>query len=136
MIRNNWSDDSSIQEKWNTLKRALSDAAEADLGHSKRRQPDWFQDNSSKIRSLIEKRNKMYSLWLSTGMQRDKHKFVTARTDARRTIRIAKEEWFMHKAEEAERGRHNGKMLWRCIRDIQRGRRGMVPVRYVQYGEG
>ena len=35
MIRNNWSDDSSIQEKWNTLKRALSDAAEADLGHSK-----------------------------------------------------------------------------------------------------
>ena len=72
MIRNNWSDDSSIQEKWNTLKSALSDAAEADLGHSKRRQPDWFQDNSSKIRSLIEKRNKMYSLWLSTGMQRDR----------------------------------------------------------------
>jgi len=72
----------------------------------------------------------MYILWLSTGMQRDKHKFVTARTDARRAITIAKEEWFMQKAEEAERGRHNGKMLWRCIRDIQRGRRGMVPVRY------
>jgi len=34
MMRNNWSDDSSIQEKWNTLKRALSDAAEADLGEA------------------------------------------------------------------------------------------------------
>jgi len=46
MIRTNWSDDSSIQEKWNTLKSALSDAAEADLGHSERRQPDWFQGSS------------------------------------------------------------------------------------------
>ena len=36
----------------------------------------------------------------------------------------------MHKAEEAERGRHSGKTLWRSIRDIRRDRRGMVHVRY------
>ena len=29
---------------------------------------------------------------------------------------------------EAERGRHGGKVVWHCIRDIQCGRRGLVPI--------
>ena len=33
------------------------------------------------------------------------------------------------KASEAQRSRFGGKVVWRCIRDIQRGRRGLVPVR-------
>lgn len=32
------------------------------------------------------------------------------------------------KAMEAERGKNGGKVVWKCIRDIQRGRRGLVPV--------
>ena len=28
-----------------------------------------------------------------------------------------------------QRGRHGGRLVWRCIRDIQRGRRGLVSVR-------
>ena len=124
-----WNNDSTIQEKWSTLKCALCEAAGTDLGYSNRIQPDWFQDSATKIRPLIEKRNKLYSLWMSTSKERDKRKFVAAHRDAWRAISLAKEEWFSGKAEEAERGRHNGKTLWRCIRDIQKGRRGMVPVR-------
>ena len=44
-------------------------------------------------------------------------------------MRVAKDKWFQRKASEAERGRHGGKLLWKCIRDIQRGRRGLVPTR-------
>ena len=33
------------------------------------------------------------------------------------------------KASEAQRSRFGGKVVWRCIRDIQRGRRGLVSVR-------
>jgi len=56
-------------------------------------------------------------------MERDRHKFAAACSAARKAIRLSKEEWFAHKAEEAERGRHSSKVLWRCIRYIQRGRR-------------
>jgi len=41
-------DDGAIQEKWNALKSALCDGAEANLRHSKRRQPDWLHDSSAK----------------------------------------------------------------------------------------
>ena len=44
-------------------------------------------------------------------------------------MRAAKDKWFQHKAFEAERGRHGGKLVWKCIHDIQRGRRGLVPTR-------
>ena len=30
---------------------------------------------------------------------------------------------------EAERGRQGGKLVWRCIRGIQRGKRGLIPLR-------
>ena len=41
------------------MKGALCEVARADLGYSNRRQPDWFQDSATKIRSLIERRNKL-----------------------------------------------------------------------------
>ena len=44
-------------------------------------------------------------------------------------MRAAKDAWFQHKVLEAERGSNDGKLVWRCIRDIQRGRRGLVPVK-------
>ena len=44
-------------------------------------------------------------------------------------MRTAKNEWFVKKAQEAERGRNGGKLVWRCIRDLQHGRRGLVPTR-------
>ena len=44
-------------------------------------------------------------------------------------MREAKDTWLQHKAAEAERGRHGGKIVWRCIRDIQRARRGLMPER-------
>ena len=76
----------------------------------------------------LEKRNRLYSLWLCTQQQSNQHKFTAACSGARRAMRLAKEQWLSCKAEEAERGRHSGKILWRCIRDIKRGRRDLVPM--------
>ena len=49
--------------------------------------------------------------------------------DARKAVRAAKNAWFQRKALEAEGGKNKGKIVRRCIRDIQRGRRGLVPLR-------
>ena len=44
-------------------------------------------------------------------------------------MRAAKNDWFVKKALEAERGRKSRKLVWKCIRDLPRGRRGMVPTK-------
>lgn len=49
----------------------------------------------------------------------------------RRAVRDAKNGLFLRKAQQAECGKNRGKVVWSCIRDIQRGRRGLVPVRAV-----
>ena len=48
-----------IDEKWNVMKSALCKAAETELGLSSSRQPDWFRDSSTEIRSLEIR----YQLW-------------------------------------------------------------------------
>ena len=71
----------------------------------------------------------MYTMWLSTGQQRIRKKWLGARRVARKAVRRAKNAWFERKAAAAQKGRNKGKVVWRCIRDIQRGRRGLVPMR-------
>ena len=46
-------------------------------------------------------------------------------------MRAAKKVWFQRKAREAERGKNGGKVVWQYIRDMQCGRRGLVPRRTV-----
>ena len=62
-------------------------------------------------------------------MERDRKKFVVARRVARKTVREVKNKWFQTKAAKASAGRNGRKIVWKCIRDIQRSRRGMVPMR-------
>ena len=76
----------------------------------------------------IDERNRLhiYALWLSTGRLRDRKKHAETCRCVRQQVRSAKDAWFQRKAAEAEIGRHGGRLVWRCIRDIQRGRRGLV----------
>ena len=57
----------------------------------------------------------------------DHLKFKRARGDARQAIRKANIDWFKTKAEEAQRERFGGKKVWKLIRDMKCGRRGLVP---------
>ena len=67
-------------------------------------------------------------MYVCIGLERDRKKFTRARSAARRPVRLAKDAWFQRKATEAERGK-SGRLVWQCIRDIQNGRRGLVPFR-------
>ena len=42
---------------------------------------------------------------------------------------MAKNTWFQSKAEEAQKTRFGGKVVWNCIRAMQFGRRGLIPSR-------
>ena len=127
--KRNWMEDHSVEDKWQGLRSALTDAAESVFGFDKRRNPDWFRESTESLEHLLCKRNQLYSKWLSSGRDSDKQKFLSARRSARRSVRAAKNAWFLAKAEEAQKERFGGKRVWQCIHDMQRGRRGPVPTR-------
>ena len=124
-----WPQDGSVEEKWKAIRLALTKAAESVLGSEQRRQPDWFQESKTTILPALEHRNRMYTQWLATGDERDLQKFRSARAEARQAVRTAKNAWFQAKADEAQKGRFSGKRVWKCIRDMQSGRRGLLPTR-------
>ncbi len=61
----------------------------------------------------------------------DWKKFASVRRAARRGTREVKNNWVLKKPEEAQKGRHGWKVVWRCIRDIQHRSRGLVPLKSV-----
>ena len=127
----NWSEDAGVERKWSAVKSALVGAAEEVLGKADRRQPDWFQESAIALQPLLVARNIAYSKWLGSKRAADLGKFRQARSVARRAIRKAKNDWFQGKAEEVEKERFGGKKVWKAIRDMQRGRRGLLPCRAV-----
>ena len=111
------------------MKTALRETAGSVLGSEGRWQPDWFRESEDALRPLFEERKRLHTMWLSTGQQRVRKKWLGARRAARKAMRRAKNAWFERKAAAAQKGRNKGKVVWRCIRDTQRGRRGLVPMR-------
>ena len=128
-IQKEWKSDGTVEEKWNVMKTALCETASSVLGTACKRQVDSFRESDDDLRPLIEERNRLHASWLNTGSHRDKRKIVKARTKARQAVREGKNAWFQVKALEAERRRNNGKGVWKCIRDMQRGRKGLIPTR-------
>ena len=128
-VKESWNSGGSIEEKWKSIKSALCESAELVLGRVKRGNPDWFQESSHLLKPLFEERNRLYTKWLGSGKEDDKKRFLRLRREAKRGTREAKNSWFLRKAAEAQKGQHGGKVVWRCIRDIQRGRKGLVPRR-------
>ena len=114
-----WNQEGSVEEKWTLLKTALTDAAQSTLGTQKRRSPDWFAENSSKLLPLYEQRNKFYLRYINTDSEEDRNNFKRARKEARRATREAKNQRFVMKAKEAQEGRNGGKVVWKYICDIQ-----------------
>ena len=120
-MKEQWNSKGSVEEKWDVMKSALCEAASSILGSARKRQADWFRKNEAVLKALFEESSTLHALWLSTGSERDRKMFAGAHRAARRAVRMAKNAWFQKKASEAERGKNSGKVIWRCIRDMQHG---------------
>ena len=109
---------------------ALLESADELLGYVKSRQPHWFHESADELRPQLLRRNNAYDRWLASGKEEDLMRFKVARNEAR-NIREVKNSWFRAKAQEAEEEQFWGKKVWKCIRDMQFGKRGRVPTRVV-----
>ena len=70
-VSESWMEEGSVSEKWEVLKSAICDEAQKVLGYEDRRQPDWFRESEIALKPLLQERNRLYALWLSTGRERD-----------------------------------------------------------------
>ncbi len=51
-----WVEEGSVSEKWEVLKSALCDEAEAVIDHEDRKQPNWFLESGTVLRPLLKER--------------------------------------------------------------------------------
>lgn len=129
-VEENWGGNGTVEEKWSVIRSALVEAATEVLGHGKKRQPDWFQENEDSLEPFFKRRNHLYSKWLSSNRAPDYRKFVKARQEARKAVREAKNTWFREKSDKAQRGRFGGKEVWRSILDMQHAWRSILDMQH------
>ena len=125
------STEGGVDEKWTAVSGVLIESVTELVGKVKGRQPDWFRESMGTLKHLLQSRNCAYTKWLASKKGDDLERFKQAQIIARRAIRAAKNRWFQEKAEEAEKERFKGKKVWKCIRDMQHGHRGLLPSRAV-----
>ena len=65
-------DSKDIEEKWSVVKAALCEAAQSILGNECSKHPDWFREKAATLKPLLEKRNKLYTKFLSSKKEHDK----------------------------------------------------------------
>ena len=127
-----WKKEENGVRKWEIMRDGMMSAAESVLGWENRRQPDWFRDNITVLQQLITKRNKLFNQWLQTHHHSDRQRYVAQRRAVAKEVKRAKNTWFQQKAWEIERGivkGTSGRGVWQGLREIQRDRAGLQPVK-------
>jgi len=69
------------------------------LGLGSRYQPDWITEAEDILEPLIDRRNKLFSVWLWSHNHRDRQKFLTQRHQLAHKVWECKNKWYREKAE-------------------------------------
>ena len=130
LVRSKWNDDADGLTKWNCIREGLLDASNTLLGLSRRHQPDWFTEAEDVLRPLIDKRNKLFSVWLQSQSHRDRQKFLTQRRHVAHKVWECKNKWYQEKANSIQATLSLGRpsVVWQDIHAICRSRAGLQPV--------
>ena len=106
------------------MRSALLESADELLGYEKSRQPDWFQESADELRPQLQQRNNAYDRWLASEKEEDLTRFKVDRNEVRKSITEAKNSWFRARHRREKESILWGKKVWKCVRDMQFGRRG------------
>ena len=98
------SSDNWVEDSWEHMSKSLTTAAEQVLGHTKRKNADWFDENIDHIRILLDRKYKAHaahknnpsSAWLND-------KWKESRATCQRELRAMENEWWIRKSEEIQR---------------------------------
>ena len=94
---------SDLNEQWGNIKRAILVAAEETIGLEKHKSQDWFDENDTQIREIIDKKRKAKVAWENAPRSRAKEReYRTLKSQAQREIRQLQNDWWIAKANEIQ----------------------------------
>ena len=131
LVKDKWVDDLNGSDMWNVIRDGMKEAAQEVLGWERRKQPDWFHQNSKTLEELIVKRNRRFKIWLNSGKSTDRKEYVALRKEVATAIKKAKNDWLQKKAKEIEskmQSGTSGRGVSNSLKDIQKGQAGRRPI--------
>ena len=92
----------SPNELWNNMSKQIYEAAANVLGHSKKKNSDWFNENNQGIRAALQKRNRALMTKLCSPGATNIRALRDARADLQRDLRKMEDNWWLKRAEEMQ----------------------------------
>ena len=92
-------------------------------------QPDWFREKGHLLKPQIEKRNLLFHKWLRSRRNSDRQRYMLQRREVLKAVKKAKNDWLQEKVEVANLSGGSQRNMWKSLRELQRGRAGLRPVK-------
>ncbi|KAI8507953.1 hypothetical protein Bbelb_141930 [Branchiostoma belcheri] len=93
----------TVDEQWATLKNVLLQTCKSTIGLHKRVSEDWFDENDSEIKDLIDRKRQAFVCWQDDYHNIEKHKrFTLLKAEVQTRVRDMKNTWWEAKAQELQ----------------------------------
>ena len=91
--------DTDVETEWALIRATIYATASAVVGPSTRKHQDWFDENNSRIKALLEEKRRLYRALLNDpSSSSKKNAFNSAKRTAQFELRRMQDEWFRQKA--------------------------------------
>ena len=97
-----------LTAEWDRLSRLLLIGASTVLGVNQKRNRDWFDDNYSEIKRLLEERNSLHAATLNGKSPELRGRYAELRATVQRRLRGMEEAWWVELAETMQRHADTG----------------------------
>ena len=110
-----------VEEVWKELRDVVYSTAAEHLGHTTRKQQDWFDENDEEIQTLLKKKNNLHRAHQNDPSSISKK---AAFTDCRRTVqkrlREMQDTWLSEKADEIQgyADKHDSKRFYNALKAV------------------
>ncbi|KAK6983239.1 craniofacial development protein 2, partial [Biomphalaria glabrata] len=92
--------ESNVDKSWECFKEAIYSTALNILGPMERKHQDWFDENSTEIRKLLNEKHKLHKLCLNNpNSQSTKDAFTNIRKNVQKQLRQMQDTWLSKKVE-------------------------------------
>ncbi|KAI8771193.1 cytochrome P450 2D20, partial [Biomphalaria glabrata] len=110
--------ESNVDKSWECFKETIHSTALSILGPMKRKHQDWFDENSTEIRKLLDEKHKLHKLYLNNpNSQSNKDALTNIRKNVQKQLRQMQDTWLSKKVETIQEfsDKHDMKSFFHAI---------------------
>ena len=111
----------SIDDQWQRLKENILDAASESIKPCRKRRPDWFDDNNTRISNLVREKNELFARSIADpGNLNLREQFINSRHLLTHELRQIKNGWWKKQSEliQGYADRRQGKEFYNSLKMI------------------